>query len=132
MIAVICAMLGGAIILTVVAVAVLGWAGLVPTGQRAGLYILAAGLLWAGPGRFLSTPGPGLGPTGQRAGLYILAAGLLWAGPGRFLSQPGPGLGDLLFLAGIGTLLVSIYGRALIAHIEGMDGRQDGRLWPFS
>jgi len=45
MIAVICAMLGGAIILTVVAVAVLGWAGLVPTGQRAGLYILAAGLL---------------------------------------------------------------------------------------
>lgn len=100
MIAVICAMLGGAIILTVVAVAVLGWAGLVPTGQR--------------------------------AGLYILAAGLLWAGPGRFLSQPGPGLGDLLFLAGIGTLLVSIYGRALIEHIEGMDGRQDGRLWPFS
>ena len=100
MIAVICAMLGGAIILTVVAVTVLGWAGLVPTGQR--------------------------------AGLYILAAGLLWAGPGRFLSQPGPGLGDLLFLAGIGTLLVSIYGRALIAHIEGMDGRQDGRLWPFS
>ena len=41
MIAVICAMLGGAIILTVVAVAVLGWAGLVPTGQRVGLYILA-------------------------------------------------------------------------------------------
>jgi len=100
MIAVICAMLGGAIILTVVAVAVLGWAGLVPTGQR--------------------------------AGLYILAAGLLWAGPGRFLSQPGPGLGDLLFLAGIGTLLVSIYGRALVTHIEGLDGRQDGRLWPFS
>lgn len=100
MIAVICAVLGGSIILTVVAVAVLGWAGLVPTGQRAGLYILAAGLLWAGPGRFLSTP--------------------------------GPGLGDLLFLAGIATLLVSIYGRALLAHVEGLDGRRDGRLWPFS
>lgn len=100
MIAVICAMLGGAIILTVVAVAVLGWAGRLTRLER--------------------------------VGLYILAAGLLWAGPGRFLSQPGPGLGDLLFLAGIGTLLVSIYGRALIAHIEGMDGRQDGRLWPFS
>ena len=100
MIAVICAVLGFAIILTVAAVAVLGWAGRLTRLERVGLCVLAAGLVWAGPGRFLSTP--------------------------------GPGLGDLLFLAGIGTLLVSIYGRALIAHIEGMDGRQDGRLWPFS
>lgn len=100
MIAVICAVLGFAIILTVAAVAVLGWAGRLTRLERVGLCVLAAGLVWAGPGRFLSTP--------------------------------GPGLGDLLFLAGIATVLASIYGRALVAHIEGLDGRQDGRLWPFS
>lgn len=94
------AAVAAAIVAVVVAVALLGWAGRLSRLER--------------------------------IGLCVLAAGLLWAGPTRFLAKPGPGLGDLLFLAGIGTLLVSIYGRALIAHIEGMDGRQDGRLWPFS
>jgi hypothetical protein len=70
----------------------------------------------------------GLVPTGQRAGLYILAAGLLWAGPTRFLAKPGPGLPDLVFLVGVALLLGATYGRAVVAHLDALDGRADGQV----
>lgn len=64
----------------------------------------------------------------ERVGLCILAAGLLWAGPTRFLAKPGPGLPDLVFLVGVALLLGATYGRAVVAHLDALDGRADGRL----
>jgi hypothetical protein len=40
----------------VVLVALFGWAGEVPRAQKVGLCMIAAGLVWAGPGRFSGAP----------------------------------------------------------------------------
>lgn len=63
----------------------------------------------------------------ERVGLCMMAAGLLWAGPARFLGQPA-GLGDLMFLAGLLTLLWAIYGRAVWNRADALDGQADGRV----
>ncbi len=90
------AAVAAAIVAVVVAVALLGWAGRLSRLER--------------------------------IGLCVLAAGLLWAGPTRFLAKPGPGLPDLVFLVGVALLLGATYGRAVVAHLDAMDGRADGQV----
>lgn len=81
MLAVACLILAIAIVAVVVAVALLGCAGHLAPGTRLALCALAAGLVWAGPGRFQADPGPGLGDLLFLAGV----AGVLACVYGRAL-----------------------------------------------
>lgn len=60
MIVLLSAIVALAIVATVVLKGVLGWAGSISRTQRVGLCLTGAGLVWAGPARFLDQP-PGLG-----------------------------------------------------------------------
>lgn len=53
---VLAATMAAAIVALVVLVALCGWAGRVPRWQRVGLCLIAAGVLWAGPGRLQGAP----------------------------------------------------------------------------
>lgn len=60
MIAFLAAVVSLAVVATVVTKGVLGWGGAINLPQRIGLCLMGAGLVWAGPSRFLDRP-PGLG-----------------------------------------------------------------------
>jgi drug/metabolite transporter (DMT)-like permease len=52
--------LGACIVLVIVLVALFGWGGILSLTQRLSLAAIAAGIVWAGPGRALGRePGPG-------------------------------------------------------------------------
>ncbi|RZJ19134.1 MAG: hypothetical protein EON91_02755 [Brevundimonas sp.] len=60
-----------AVIVAIVALAgIVGWGGRVSCAQRIGLCVMAAGLVWAGPARFMGYP-PGLGDLLFVAGIVI-------------------------------------------------------------
>lgn len=65
--------------------------------------------------------------TGEKLGWFLAAGGLAWAGPARFLGHPA-GLGDLLFVAGVLIVLLSLHGGAMLKKADALDGRVDGRL----
>lgn len=65
--------LGGAIVLIIAFVALLGWGGLLTLSQRLGLAAIAAGIVWAGPGRALGRE-PGLGDALMLLGLLVYLA----------------------------------------------------------
>lgn len=66
--------LGALIVAVIVVVALLGWGGSLTLSQRLGLAGVAAGIVWAGPGRALGRE-PGLGDALLLMGLlvYLLA-----------------------------------------------------------
>ncbi|PLR28161.1 hypothetical protein SGCZBJ_03900 [Caulobacter zeae] len=67
--------LGALIVTVIVVVALLGWGGSLSMSQRLGLAAIAAGIVWAGPGRALGRE-PGLGDALLLLGLlvYLLAS----------------------------------------------------------
>lgn len=64
------AAVAAAIVALVVLVALCGWAGKVSRPQRVGLCLIAAGLVWAGPGRLQGQP-PGLGDLAMLLGILV-------------------------------------------------------------
>lgn len=78
--------LGGAIVLIIAFVALLGWGGLLSLSQRLGLAAIAAGIVWAGPGRALGRE-PGLGDALMLLGLLVYLASTY--GPRLFLRLDG-------------------------------------------
>lgn len=75
MIAVLSAIAALAVVAVVVLASLLGWAGRVSCIQRTSLCVMAAGLVWAGPARFLDQP-PGLGDLMFVSGLAVHLAAL--------------------------------------------------------
>jgi len=70
MIAHLCAIVGGAVIMLLLAVALVGWGGPLPRLQRWALLMVLAGLVWASPSRWLSLP-PGKGDLMMLTGLLL-------------------------------------------------------------
>lgn len=63
------------VIALVVAIALMGWGGRVGRAQQIGLCLMAAGLVWAGPARFLGY-GPGLGDLAFLIGIALYVAAI--------------------------------------------------------
>lgn len=70
MIAVAAAVVALAVVAAVVVKGVLGWGGDIPRLQRLALCLMGAGLVWAGPARFLDLP-PGLGDLAFVSGIAL-------------------------------------------------------------
>lgn len=70
-----------------------------------------------------------VGPVGRvgRLGFTCMAGGLLWAAPGRFTGMAF-GLADLMFLFGLATALLSLFGPGIWRRADALDGVEDGRI----
>lgn len=79
------------LIAMVVVVLMIGWGGRLTCAQRVGLCTMTAGLVWAGPSRFLGHP-PGLGDLVFVSGILIS----LVATHGRAIWRTADGLDGVL------------------------------------
>lgn len=86
MIMILAAILGGIVVLIIALVALFGWGGLLTLPQRLGLAAIAAGIVWAGPGRALGRE-PGLGDALWLLGLLVYL--VLTYGPKLFERADG-------------------------------------------
>lgn len=85
----------------------------------AGLLIVVICLLLMGWGGLLSLL--------QRISLGTFAAGMVLAAIPRFQGQP-PGWGDVLMLGGLVLYFGTTYAPKILRHVDGLDGKVDGRI----
>ncbi|KQV66652.1 hypothetical protein [Caulobacter sp. Root343] len=85
----------------------------------AAILLLAIALLLLGWGGLLTLC--------QRIGLAMFGAGLVLAAIPRFQGRP-PGWGDVLMLSGLVLYLGATYAPKIIQHVDGLDGKIDGRF----
>lgn len=85
----------------------------------AGLLIVVICLLLLGWGGLLSLL--------QRISLATFAAGMVMAAIPRFQGEP-PGWGDVFMLAGLVLYFGTTYAPKILRHVDGLDGKVDGRF----